>query len=479
MANYHIGLDFGTSQTKICVLKIGETHTRSFIKFPNNSYFLPSLITKQGNRFYYGNEAIKGTNYRFFKMAAVEDHPGEGMANNFRMYNQSFDYPPEMLCILYLTYCYKYVQYVKMDEVELPFIGTKLRRLLGGQLNNDRINTFSIKLGIPTDWNTHHNLSRKIKFQSILLISYELAHLYSSLDDFLVATCDELIEKIEEINANLSLLNEKHQEAIDQKLDQYKLSVYPETAAGLSYLLEKKVFANGYYAVMDIGAGTTDVSVIRISNNQLKNYLCSESVSVASNNVYRTYLEEIGESDITFDCIREIAEVYKDDKYRLDEIALNASLKKNHKLLSDAFREMFYTKYFCPTRDAYNDVEVPKNTRLALNGKEIILYGGGSNFEIINSKDYVFYSQSLSQRNIIYSVIPNQDRLLQIQNDDQIFSNQELRSDFKLLILALGLSVVTVSDERNLFYNLEDLHVDLTPYEHPYNYYDVQQAIYQ
>ena len=40
MADFHIGLDFGTSQTKVCLLN-KNSDVREFLKFDNNSYFLP------------------------------------------------------------------------------------------------------------------------------------------------------------------------------------------------------------------------------------------------------------------------------------------------------------------------------------------------------------------------------------------------------------------------------------------------------
>ena len=73
MANYNIGLDFGTSQTKVCLLNI-DSNIRKFIKFNNGNYFLPSLIVKTENgKLTYGNENEIGTKYRYFKMAAAED----------------------------------------------------------------------------------------------------------------------------------------------------------------------------------------------------------------------------------------------------------------------------------------------------------------------------------------------------------------------------------------------------------------------
>ena len=51
MADYHIGLDFGTSQTKVCLLN-KNSDVREFIKFDDGNYFLPSLIVKKADAFY-------------------------------------------------------------------------------------------------------------------------------------------------------------------------------------------------------------------------------------------------------------------------------------------------------------------------------------------------------------------------------------------------------------------------------------------
>ena len=71
MANYHIGLDFGTSQTKVCLYNTNSGE-REFVKFANRTFFLPSLVTRtRENKFIYGDEAAQGKKYRYFKICLL------------------------------------------------------------------------------------------------------------------------------------------------------------------------------------------------------------------------------------------------------------------------------------------------------------------------------------------------------------------------------------------------------------------------
>src|SRR5690606_29711547 len=178
MANFLIGLDFGTSQTKVCLLN-EDSSVREFIKFENDSCFLPSLIVKKlDNTFSYGDESVNGKKYRYFKMAAAEDDDLvkitnenlEGIldrdTNYFRKYSTSFDIEPEKLVVLYLSFVYLYIKKEKATQKN-----TKIGGLLGRLGGNRTIskNTFSVNLGIPTEWNNPNHIKRKIKFQSLLV----------------------------------------------------------------------------------------------------------------------------------------------------------------------------------------------------------------------------------------------------------------------------------------------------------------------
>ena len=131
MANLLIGLDFGTSQTKICIVN-KDNDIREFLKFENDKYFLPSLVVlKNDQTFSYGNENEEGIKYRYFKMAAAEDDQliqitnedlyGNLPSNNieeFRKYSSVSDIKPEVLVVLYLTYIFLFVKKKKKSVKE-------------------------------------------------------------------------------------------------------------------------------------------------------------------------------------------------------------------------------------------------------------------------------------------------------------------------------------------------------------------------
>ena len=155
MADFHIGLDFGTSQTKVCLLN-KNSDVREFIRF-NNNYFLPSLIVKKfDNTFSYGNEDEHGIKYRYFKMAAAEDDEliqitnenllGEiknGTIDDFRKYSTNYDIKPEILVVLYLAFVYLFVKQQKINQNSQNVSGL-LGRLLGNK--TAELNTFTLNL---------------------------------------------------------------------------------------------------------------------------------------------------------------------------------------------------------------------------------------------------------------------------------------------------------------------------------------------
>lgn len=327
MANYHIGLDFGTSQTKVCLFN-KDSDVREFLKFDNNSYFLPTLIVKkQNNTFSYGNENEKGIKYRYFKMAAAEDddliqvtnedldgHLKNGDVDDFRKYSTDYQIKPEILVILYLTYIYLFIKQNKSTQ-NTQNVGGLLGRLAGNNATTQ--NTFSINLGIPTEWNNPNHIKRRIKFQSLLITSIELANQFDGFDTFLRVQEEDLLNKISEINKiHLSELNDKsereREDLINKLLNEYKLSVFPESAAGVNYLLKTNRLANGSYATLDIGAGTSDIAIFDVQKNVLKKYYCSESVEIASNDFYREYAKQFYQKEVvTFEEIKEIESIIR------------------------------------------------------------------------------------------------------------------------------------------------------------------------
>ena len=496
MANYHIGLDFGTSQTKVCLLN-KDSDVREFLKFDNNSYFLPSLIVKkQDNTFSYGNENVNGIKYRYFKMAAAEDDhliqvtnenlqgrlESEKTIDDFRKYSADFQIKPEILVVLYLTYIYLFVKQNKnnLTKVESDFFDDDLDNEILDE------NTFSINLGIPTEWNNPNHIKRRIKFQSLLITSIKLANQFDELDTFLKAQEEDLLNKISIINkTHLAEINDKseseREDLINKLLNEYKLSVFSESAAGVNYLLKTKRLANGSYATLDIGAGTSDIAIFEVQKNVLKKYYCSESVEIASNDFYREYAKQFYQKEVvTFEEIKEIEGIIRKNIDVNDIFYINAlrNVKgfANGNGIEFAIRKTFYRKYYKPLHQInQNRAFTIKNT---LHEKPIIVFGGGANLEGFCLGNYCYFPDPNSRANADHKYFEAKPITDFVNQVDIIDEDGEVQNYINLLILALGL---TYEGNDDLRFALTDNDIPPLPIQDNdrYFYYDLQDAAYK
>ena len=497
MANYHIGLDFGTSQTKVCLLN-KDSDVREFLKFNNNSYFLPSLIVKkQNNTFSYGNENVNGIKYRYFKMAAAEDEDliqvtnenlegnlENGTIDDFRKYSTNYDIKPEILVVLYLTYIYLLIKQKKRSQ-NTQNVGGLLGRLAGN--NTTTQNTFSINLGIPTEWNNPNHIKRRIKFQSLLITSIELANQFDELDTFLKAQEEDLLNKISIINkTHLAEINDKSEsekeDLINKLLNEYKLSVFPESAAGVNYLLKTKRLANGSYATLDIGAGTSDIAIFEVKKNVLKKYYCSESIEIASNDFYREYAQKhFNRNTVTFEEIKTVENIVRNvnfqrpDYYR--KIINNVRGFLNSKGIEFAVRKTFYRKYYKPLYDI-NQIRAFKVKNNILHQEPIIVFGGGANLEGFCLGNYCYFPDPNSKANADHKYFEARPITDFVNQVDIIDEDGEVQNYINLLILALGLTYEG-NDDIDFAKPANDVPPLPIQDNDRYFYYDLQDAAYK
>lgn len=495
MANYRIGLDFGTSQTKVCLLNI-DSDTREFIKFHNKSYFLPTVIIKKpDDTFSYGNENVKGIQYRYFKMSAAEDEDlikitnedlnGDisGEIDDYRKYSSNFDIKPEVSVILYLAYIYLYIKNKKKNN-NIGNVGGLLGRLVGNKSNSN--NTFSINLGIPTEWNNPNHIKRKIKFQTLLLSAKKLAKQFNSLEEFLSEKYLDLRNKISNINNNNleKLKNSDSSELINKWLKEERLSVFPESAAGINYLLSTRRLADNTYATLDIGAGTSDIAIFKVKNHKLEHYYCSESTSIASNDFYREYAKQLYNKDnISFDEIKVIENIINSNNDVDEEYFRNARNivkgNRNNKGIEFTILKTFYRKYYKALFSA-NQI-IASRLKDNLNESPIIVFGGGSNLNGFSQGDYRFLKWGTSPYGnhdalFIATPITNYVEQVNINND-----KGEIKEHINLLILALGLTYGShESDYIPFSFPEEDIQiVNSNNNNDRYFYYDLQEAAYK
>lgn len=500
MANYHIGLDFGTSQTKVCILiKDRDSEVREFLKFENKTFFLPTLVVKKpDNTISYGDESAEGKKYRYFKMAAAEDddliqatfedkhgnlEDGKKI-KDYVKYSTNFELKPDILVVLYLAYIYLNVK-KKYNNQTTANVGGLLGRLTGG--NDIKENTFSINLGIPTEWNNPDHLKRKIKFQSLLLTAAKLSNQFNDLEDYLSTDSKVLLSKIEGLNQEhlIQIENKSFDEKskiVNDWLKEFNLSVFPESAAGVNYLLKTKRLANGYYATLDIGAGTSDIAIFRVYKSQLKEYICSESVELASNDVYRNYAADNLNKDfseVSFDEIKEAEYIIREETDSFNQKVYWTSLKKvrgflNRKGLEFIIQKTFYRKYY--HRLYQVNPELAIELIKSLDEQPIIIFGGGANLPSFCKGNYCYYlgADPLGNQDKNFSSKPVTDYVPQVD----IANAAEVMEEINLLILALGLTYKNKSDGFNFVY-INGLNIPPPPINDLYTYYDIQEAVYK
>lgn len=500
MANYFVGLDFGTSQTKVCILN-EDSGIREFVKFKNDSYFLPSLITrKEDKTFSYGNELESGCKYRYFKMSAAEDDQliqitnenlhGElkGNIDDYRKYSTNDDIQAEMLVVLYLAYIYMYVKSIK-STTETKKIGGLLGKLTSVKSSIE--NNFSVNLGIPTEWHNPEHFKRRVKFESLLISSIKLAKEFRTIDDFLLTNEKDLVKKIFEINRQqnfaLSEISAKdNSEIIKQWLKDEKLSVFPESAAGVNYLLQDNKLKESeckYIATLDIGAGTSDLAIFQLTDDKigLKECFCSESVEIASNDFYKEYAVSILKKEqVNFEEINNTEKLIRLNS-KINDTSYNAALKKirgnnNGQGIEFSIRKTFYRKFYKPIhkRDQAQAFTIKNNMCEA----SIIVFGGGANLRGFSEDNYYYFpGTNPYQTNACY--FKTKEISDYVQNVD-INNWNNVKEYINLLILALGLTYKNTSSLlRHVNLNYDETLPDNLDSTEKYFYYDLQDAAFK
>lgn len=232
-----VGLDFGTHQTKICIEdKDGVELKYTFMKYKdangNLQYTLPSIINicPDGKLKYgYIQTKAKGEIIRYFKQGAFRTIPYMKMSQEDALY-----------------YSCWYMAFILFDLEEKY-----------GQ-------NFAIQMGAPTDGG-HYETAKQISVR-ILVSAYRLVEGVFKNDK--KAFLDTPI-------ANLKKLTVIERYSLSLK-DNYGILVFPEAYACLKPLTSKGKIADSIGLMVDIGGGTTDISLFTIAPND-------EDVNMVSN----------------------------------------------------------------------------------------------------------------------------------------------------------------------------------------------------
>lgn len=479
MKQYNIGLDFGTYQTKVCVFDM-ENEVHEFFRFSSDSFFLPTRIGhRDDGRFEYGdtNSGRSVKEYFYFKMAAAEDtefrleSSTDSNSINTAMYDakEFTPFSPEFLVTIYVTYIILIVkeEYQKRNTYKSKS-GSFLSKFLNTSNPISEEFKITIKMGIPTEWSQKKNLRRKRKFENILLTANFLQNQYKTPDNFIDQKSETLMQDIKGYFAenNFSSLD-----LFNTKLNNEGLSVYPETAAGLTFITSTYQLATGYYAIMDIGGGTTDISFFRLTDKGEIKYLASESYMMAANNVYRQLLCD-GDSVLKMHQIEQEIKISSDDGTWKDSDKLKDAVRKVRKELGVLLEKLFMRRVY-----RYDDGRMLKKYR----GQPIIVYGGGLGIsEIIHTPTSVYNFGvkvfTPGTRPVEMDVIPIDKYSAKV---NLLPEKENWVNDFYMLVVALGLSFIKSESSAEWFdtteYNPIDVNIPAgesmrsTQEAHPFN----------
>lgn len=300
-----VGLDFGTHQTKVCVnyQNQGQVPIYEFINFGesgNYNFFLPSKVNiYEDNSISVGSSMKEPVHsFQYFKMASAEDESFRGISG-LEISKDHYDIDrykgtsPEIISIIYLIHTIGFVlhQFEKKQskKTQKPKKKSFLSSFLGSDDSVEELvenNNYYYQIGIPTEWSTKKNYWRRRKFEQILYLAVEIVQEleYDQIQNFKLP---ELLDVIQiKFDKLISTIKQSNWSTI---IDNSTISAFPEAAAGLTYLVKTGKISEGYYLTLDIGGGSSDISFFRVNPNRTFEYLASESLLIASNDLFNTY----------------------------------------------------------------------------------------------------------------------------------------------------------------------------------------------
>jgi len=460
-----LGLDFGTHQTKACVRfkkRTNEPMQHHFVPLNLDtagldSLFLPSIVSvDHEKRFSFGKNNSNSfyRSYSFFKIASAEDEEFRTEVNPAGKTKYDKDkfkpYTPEFLAVIYIAKVLLRIRtYVKeelfKEESRKPVSGF-LSRFQKEKDTRDL--EWHVQMGVPTEYQDHLNARRKRKFQQILLMAWDLSQrldesALEQLQDTEIITEVEIIFKSLTKEINHDFISEVNQDRWNSALANRNLSVYPETAAGLVFLVRSgKVTKDRYYLSMDIGGGSTDLSFFKVEANETFTYLASKSIMIAANDVAMNMLNpNLSHSDLLkqLDKIFSESGIEKSDEYRS---AFIKTIKAINKAAYRMFNHQVWRRFGTMVATShYNDTTC-------------YLYGGGAGLPLIAPNPEAMLERITLHDNGLRDNLNTTDAY--VKPMEELTLNERIRpvdwvGRMRFLIVPLGLSLSLSDDKTAVF----------------------------
>jgi hypothetical protein len=433
-----------------------------------DAYFLPSVISENTNGTFACGKVVDPTHptYSFFKIASAEDEEFRLEANiTHSKYNlERFrPYTPEFLAVVYLAYTIDKIKHY-VENVLKPGQQATPKKGFFARFSSSKkeavIYDWTFQMGVPTEYKATHNAFRKRKFQQILYMALELSKAgYGNLQKGY--TANELKKHVGIIfnellnNFRSNTVLKVGQADWDTFLMQRQISVFPETAAGLHFLVKTgRLSPDNYYLALDIGGGSTDASFFKVEANNTFTYLASKSVMVAANDIGiqmsdgSLQLSEL--RDRTIDLFNG-SDTIEDARYHK---AFSTVLKSINKHIYRMFNTQVYFRF--------RELDA---TRI-YNNTTCYLYGGGALMPIAQPNPNGLMEQVLIHDNGSKSLTAemtyvNMRPIRQLQFSENVYP-EAWRDKMDFLIVPLGLSLALSEDITTRlnedFYNREDLY---------------------
>lgn len=426
--SYTIGLDFGTHQTKICVEDASNPAQKiyEFIEFKNlkgkSDYFFPSIVQiNNDDTVSYGfveEKRVKNTGfkqgekpiltlptkpnleqykYKYPEKPKKKDVKGysmkdqleyrqifnreekewkknileidllnkkieEDLQNKYnedvrktnKLYNKNLKeweekVPPKKFLFRY----FKLLTYTGKDwgfEISPKIVSVWYLTYILFNLEKKYGNDFFIQMGVPDS--SGKNSENSMIARNLLISANLLMREYKCLDDFLKAKYTELLKF-------------DYNQTSD---DDFGISILPEAYAGLKSVTNNKVLERGFHLLIDIGGGTTDISIFMIDlENHRPDILSVNYFAEGLNSIYEEY------SKLNNIPIAQIKDTFYSEYSKFKE-----PISKYHDKLKE-----FANKLVKELEDSYN-VEKDRHGHhikvfyKAITGKPVLYCGGGS-----------------------------------------------------------------------------------------------------
>jgi len=258
VVNIIVGLDFGTSNTKVAYRRLSTDQVKPII-FNHNlqnheNYFLPSIIVfdNEGSlklgleaAEYLENEPSKKGIFNFKMLFVSEIDRSLKNNSNIKLMKQNLknEFPARIL------ERFNEKKYRFLVIAYLVYSMRKTREKIALDLPNRQLN-ISFNVCIPVDYINNNN------------ISYEF--------NWILATAEFIEREYYEKHIDFDFIDLVHKNI---KYDEFNTRIFdiPETVAEVASYTTSSSLKKGLHALLDFGAGTTDISIFNIKNPRESN----------------------------------------------------------------------------------------------------------------------------------------------------------------------------------------------------------------